>query len=525
MVPQFHVETHYSLLFSNIYFFSPFLTRSAVSKLEETLKWRHGTVRRHVPVEQHSSSKNPQPYPQITDTTKQKSDDLARSRRVHIKNAMKHAWDGYRTEAWGFDELLPVSGGFKDNWGGMAVTLVDSLSTLWLMGLKDEFYEARDFVKHELTYSDVGAVSVFETTIRSLGGLLSAFDLSGDRSFLDSADELGSRLLKAFDTPSGIPYGEVVLNGEEAYNTRWHSSVAILSEAGTMQLEFRYLSEATGKREYATKALNVIDELAKMQLSNGLFYLYIQNEKKRPQWGNKKLSVGAMGDSMYEYLLKLWLQGKKTETKYRRLYDSAIQGVHEELLKQNAASGLFYIAESDNGQIIDKMDHLSCFAGGMLALGAATQPKGSNSKIAQRDLKTAKSLAFTCYQMYKTSVTGLAPEAVWFGKQGIEQKRHAIYSILRPETVETFFILHQITGDPVYREWGWEIFLALNQFCRTDYGYGSLKDVNKVALDDKMESFFLAETLKYLYLLQDPDTEVDILNKHIFSSEAHPLTI
>ena len=216
MTSKFYVCRDPLIYFLILYFSSPSLMRSAVSKLEETFKGRHGTVRRHVPV------KNPQPYPQITDAIKQKSDDLARSRRVHIKNAMKHAWEGYRTEAWGFDELLPVSGGSKDNWGGMAVTLVDSLSTLWLMGLTDEFYEARDFVKHELTYADVGAVSVFETTIRSLGGLLSAFDLSGDRSFLDSADELGSRLLKAFDSPSGIPYGEVVLNGEEAYNTRWH---------------------------------------------------------------------------------------------------------------------------------------------------------------------------------------------------------------------------------------------------------------------------------------------------------------
>ena len=170
---------------------------------------------------------------------KQESDALARNRRVHIKNAMKHAWEGYRTEAWGFDELLPLSAGSKDNWGGMAVTMIDSLSTLWLMDLKDEFYEARDFVEHELSFADVGVVSVFETTIRSLGGLLSAFDLSGDRAFLEKADDLGSRLLKSFDSPSGIPYGEAVVNGVDAYNTPWHSSVAILSEAGTMQLEFR----------------------------------------------------------------------------------------------------------------------------------------------------------------------------------------------------------------------------------------------------------------------------------------------
>ena len=100
-----------------------------------------------------------------------------------------------------------------------------------------------------------------------------------------------------------------------------------------------------------------------------------------------------------------------------------------------------------------------------------------------------------------------------------------MYSILRPETVETFFVLHQITSDPVYREWGWEVFLALEQFCKTEYAYGSLKDVNRETLDDKMESFVLAETLKYLYLLQDPDSDVDILNKHVFTTEAHVFKI
>ena len=89
--------------------------------------------------------------------------------------------------------------------------------------------------------------------------------------------------------------------------------------------------------------------------------------------------------------------------------------------------------------------------------------------------------------------------------------------VLRPETVETFFILNQLTGDPVYREWGWEIFMSIEKFCKTKYGYGAYEDVTDVNLQpkDEMESFFLAETLKYLYLLMDPDTEVDILNKVI----------
>lgn len=108
------------------------------------------------------------------------------------------------------------------------------LSTLWLLGMKEEFWEARDWVKESLNFNNVSkAVSVFETTIRNLGSLLSAFDLSGDRSFLDKADDLGTRLMKAFNSPSGVPHGEVELfDGGRAFNTDWHPSSAALAEIG-----------------------------------------------------------------------------------------------------------------------------------------------------------------------------------------------------------------------------------------------------------------------------------------------------
>ena len=129
--------------------------------------------------------------------------------------------------------------------------------------------------------------------------------------------------------------------------------------------------------------------------------------------------------------------------------------------------------------------------------------------------------------MYAQSPTGIAPEVVWFGPDGIERRRHAIYNILRPETAETFYILYKLTGDPTYREWGHEMFLALNEHLKTDLAFGSMEDVENPELEisDKMESFFVAETLKYLYLLQDPNSEIDILRKHVFNTEAHPLRI
>jgi Glycosyl hydrolase family 47 len=175
-----------------------------------------------------------------------------------------------------------------------------------------------------------------------------------------------------------------------------------------------------------------------------------------------------------------------------------------------------------------KMDHLVCFMGGSLALGAYTDPLGLQSTRAQRDLKTARALTYTCYQMYARMKTGIAPEFVQFhAGNDFSIGRGAPHYLLRPETVESFFILNQLTGDPIYREWGWEVFQSIEKYCKTAIAYGALSNVQDTEQQprDKMESFFLAETIKYLYLLQDPDTEIDVLNKHVFNTEAHPLRI
>lgn len=128
--------------------------------------------------------------------------------------------------------------------------------------------------------------------------------------------------------------------------------------------------------------------------------------------------------------------------------------------------------------------------------------------------------------MYARMKTGISPEYVDF-VAGADFKvgRVAPHYLLRPEAVESFYILNSLTGDPIYREWGWEVFQSIEKYCKTHVAYGSLKNVqdDKTEPRDDMESFFLAETLKYLYLLNDPDSEIDILNKHVFNTEAHPM--
>jgi len=338
------------------------------------------------------------PY-RLTSSVLQKSDNLARQRREHIKHGMKHAWKGYKTNAFGHDEVLPVSGGAQDNWGELGTTLVDGLDTLWIMNMTNEFYEARNWVRDHLSHDRAGQKSLFEVTIRNLGGLLGAFDCSNDTVFLEKADDLGSRLLKAFETPSGLPYGRIDLISGSSNNAGWTGNNAILSEVGTLSMEFRYLGHITKKQEYTNAANRIFEVLKQVEPSNGLYPYFIHNNAPIPLFGNDKLTFGSMADSFYEYMLKLWLQSNRTEYLYRSMYDKSIDGMHDELLQKSYPSNLTYIADRINGKIDKKMDHLACFMGGLLALGAYTDPEGLNSERARRDLKTAKALTFTCYQM------------------------------------------------------------------------------------------------------------------------------
>ena len=335
------------------------------------------------------------PY-SITVHQRQKSDDLARLRRVYVKKAMRFAWAGYEQYAWGMDEILPISRRGTNNWGGFAVTMIDSLDTLWLMDMKEEFYRAREYV-HKTLNHDKGArsVSFFETTIRSVGGLLSAYDWSGDKIFLESALDLARRLIKAFnDSPTGIPFGQVNLQTGKSSNIPWAGNNAILAEFGTVQLEYRWLDEYVSTPETAEmrrKVERVYDILRDMTPENGLFPYYMKNENSgKPAFANDHITFGAMADSFYEYTLKIWIQGGKMEPLYRQMYDRSIQGMHDELLFKSEPSGLYYIADKVGGAVDHKMDHLVCFMGGQLALGAYTDPRGLDSQRARRDLKTGR---------------------------------------------------------------------------------------------------------------------------------------
>jgi hypothetical protein len=469
------------------------------------------------PAEKSSSSETP---------TKAAGGHAAQvERQEAVKKAMKHAWDAYVQHAWGKDELKPVSKSHQ-NWLDIGLTIVDSLDTLWIMGLKDEFQKARDWVANELSFEKNRDVSTFETSIRVFGGLLSAYDLSRDKMFLQKAKDIGDRLLKAFDSsPLGIPLSQVHLTSGRASLASWTGGRAILSEIGTLQLEYVYLAKHLGEPKYAERVLNIFEVLHKHnkeQQLHGLYPVYV-NVNNGQQSGH--VTLGALGDSYYEYLLKMWLLTDKKVPRFREMYDEATAAIAERMVKKTTPAGLWYFAELSDATghgTAAKMDELACFAaGGMFGYGA-------QGATFERDRLIAKEVTSFCHEMWFRMASGIAPEWVnCASDHDFTPGAGGAHYLLRPETIETYFYMWRLTRDPKYRDWAWEAFQAIERSCRVDSGgYSGVRDVTQATggvKDDLQQSFFLAETLKYFYMVFSDDSVS--LDDVVFGTEAHPVSI
>ncbi|XP_075934225.1 mannosidase, alpha, class 1B, member 1b isoform X2 [Anarhichas minor] len=442
-----------------------------------------------------------------------------------VQEAFLHSWKGYKDFAWGHDELRPLSKSYSE-WFGLGLTLIDALDTMWILGLKKEFEEAKSWVATELTFNKNVDVNLFESTIRILGGLLSTYHLTGDTLFLDKAKDIGSRLMPAFNTPSKIPYSDVNIGKGTAHPPRWTSDSTV-AEVTSIQLEFRELSRLTQEPQYQAAVAEVMNQVHKMDGKlDGLVPMFINTNNG--QFTHQGIyTMGARADSYYEYLLKQWIQGGKTENQLLEDYLQAIEGVKKNLLQKSSPNGLTFVGEISHGQFSPKMDHLVCFLPGTLALGA-------HNGLPADHMDLAKELMETCYQMYIQMETGLSPEIVHFNMhegstRDIDVKLADRHNLLRPETVESLFYLYRFTRDHKYQDWGWEILQSFNKYTKVSSGgytsINNVRDPDYPSPRDKMESFFLGETLKYLYLLFSDDPDLISLDQYVFNTEAHPLPI
>lgn len=481
-------------------------------------------------------------YPVICSRVVSESIPPAAEMQQAVQNAFVNSWNGYKKYAWGSDIYHPVTRK-GDNMVGkkpMGWMIVDALDTMMLMGLDDDVKMARDWIDANLDYDIDMPVSVFETTIRMLGGLLSAYYLSNDEMYLEKARGLADRILPAFDSPSGIPTEEVNLArgvAEQAYLY----TISSTAEVATLQLEFKYLAHITGEEKYWRAVEKVIQVIEANNMPNALVPIFIA--PRTGKFSTREIRMGSRGDSYYEYLLKQWLQTSQKEDVYRDMYDDTVEGIKKYMVGYSRPNRLLFIGELprgvDGGDFSPKMDHLVCFAGGMFAIGATNGKTLAEAQALEwsdtqaEDFLLGEQLTRSCVETYLQTATGLGPEIAVFNTDPGSKKDFYIkpldrHNLQRPETVESLFYLYRLTNDKKYREWGWKIFQSFEKYSKLseDAGYTCLRDVENENGEriDNMESFWLAETLKYFWLLFDDDNTWP-LDKIVFNTEAHPLPV
>jgi mannosidase alpha-like ER degradation enhancer 2 len=412
-----------------------------------------------------------------------------------VKGEFLHAWKAYRQYAWGHDALRPLSRTPRDWYGvSLYMTPVDAFDTMVLMGLKDEAADAKRLILDSLRFDLDVEVQSFEITIRILGGLLSAYQLDGDRRFLGLAEDLGKRLLPVFASGTGMPYRYVNLRTGAI-----RDSINNPAEIGTALLEFGTLAKLTGKDVYYEKPKNALRALYARRSGVGLVGTWINVETG--EWTDRTAHIGGAIDSYYEYLIKAWLLFRDREClEMWRTHISAINAY----LADTVRGELWYAqAEMETGKRSGtRYGALEAFFPAVLCLAG--------------DTARAERLQESSFLMWQ--LHGIEPEEIDYSTMTVTSPGY----VLRPEIIESAYYLYTFTGDERYRGMGRTFFRGLTDYCRDETGYAHLKSVVTKEKADAMESFFFAETLKYLYLLFAPEGTIDFRNT-VFTTEAHPI--
>ncbi|CAO2650418.1 Nn.00g017100.m01.CDS01 [Neocucurbitaria sp. VM-36] len=484
-------------------------------------------------------------------------------RREEVKRVFEKSWISYRSHAWMKDALKPISAEYVDQFSGWAATLVDSLDTLWMMGMRDEFYEAVQAVGTiDFGKSTTATVNTFETCIRYVGGLIAAYDLSGHEVLKIKAIEVGDLLYAGFNTKNRMPVDFILVEDAKQGAGLMVENEVVSASPGTITLEFSRLSQITGDDKYYAAVSHLMDVFYQDQNATqlpGMWPMYVSMSEQDVVSGNQ-FSIGGNADSLYEYLPKahaLLGRGDPSSKKYEIMSRTFMDTAMKNLFFRPMIPGNEDILISGNVDVLEdgptldpESEHLSCFIGGLYALGG---------RLFDSDeyLDTGIKLARGCAYAYRSFPTGIMPErynmvlcpgpdrrdpCAWDEEhfvaeaaqrfeykpnlpKGFTTAKDPRY-ILRPEAIESIFILWRITGDAVWRETAWEMFQAVANATDTRYANAAIKDVNVVGSqqEDYMESFWLAETLKYFYLCF-ADTELISLDDFVLNTEAHPFRL
>ncbi|PGH04498.1 mannosyl-oligosaccharide alpha-1,2-mannosidase [Blastomyces parvus] len=469
-------------------------------------------------------------------------------RAQEVKEAFEFAWSGYMEYAFPQDELRSVtntsSNSRRNGWGASAV---DALSTAIIMGCP-EIVETILAHIAELDYSKTDTeVSLFETTIRYMGGMLSGYDLLSENDMGQNPDHIDALLVQsqnladimkyAFNTPTGIPLNNLNLTSKSLGD----GTSTGLAVAGTLILEWMRLSDLTGDPEYGELAAKAESYLLNPEPSKSEPFPGLVGTDINTTTGyflDADVSWGGGTDSFYEYLIKMFVYDESRFGFYRDRWILAIESSIEHLkstIRSNREE-YTYLAGFKKDTFDYTSQHLTCFNGGNFILGGQVlgRPDFINFGL---------DLVEGCYHSYNSTATGIGPEGFGWDRNKVPDNQREFFNEkgfyisssnynLRPEVIESYYYAFRVTGDPMYQEWVWEAFESIRKFCRTESGFTSIDDVNDPTGGKKLdfqESFFFAEVLKYAYLTFAPEADWQVSeegkNKWVYTTEAHPLKV
>jgi mannosyl-oligosaccharide alpha-1,2-mannosidase len=493
-----------------------------------------------------------------------------------VVNAMRHTFETYRELAWGSDGIKPISGKSVSNRNGWGCFIVDSASTLALMGLWTELKLSIEHIK-EIDFNQTDdLVDPFETTIRYVGGLVSLVDLidfgavpesvasKEDRdAILAQAVHLSDKLAPAYDSPTGMPWPRVNFetdqgepdpedsHQQDSTKPRYEHPAIGPARIGSSILEFRSLSRLARDMRYTTRSIKAWAHLVWSQWIepfSGLVDGPMDIMTGAPVGRERHWDAGH--DSYYEYLIKAAIldPGSRHAKTYTNRWTNASFSLRNHLASRSAPSPPTtntshfmqhqFIGKYDNDWYVNEQSHLACFAPGNLILGGTFLER-------PHLVSFGRALLEGCRHTYNASASGIGPEVFswkpsWFSSPGFRNKttftpqtdlqKEQLHTTgfwvadpvyrLRPEYVESLFYAWRITGDLKYREWAWEAFAAIQRECRTRFGFATLADVT-VQRPNAGEGFKGRGRLK-AQLAREKHADADEKKKHLAAEDFTP---
>ncbi|KAF4552204.1 putative glycosyl hydrolase family 47 protein 1 [Elsinoe fawcettii] len=487
----------------------------------------------------------PQGYPSALEET----DNAARA--AFVKDIFQTAFDGYLQFAFPNDELLPVSNGFDNSFGGWACSAVDALGTALVMDMPDAVNTILDYIP-QINFGapkDNQAISLFETNIRYVGGLLSGYDLlKGPLSrlapedpskvdiLLEQTAHLANNLSFAFETPTGIPFNGLFINNR----TNTGGDTNGLATTGTLVLEWTRLSDLTGNATYTELTQRAEEFILSPSPPSSEPYPGLVGTNINITTGEFTDAFGGWiggADSGYEYLLKMYIYDPTRFARYRDRWilaaDSSIANLRS---SPSSRPDLTFLAAYNGTELILESQHLACFDGGNFILGGLVLQE-------QKYIDFGLELVDGCEGTYNGTATGIGPESFSWDTSELPADQAEFYERagffiqdsfyrLRPEVLESFYYAWRATGDEKYRDFAWRAVQNVAKVTRVGSGYSYIRDVNQVdggGFEDFQDSFFFAETLKYGFLIFADDAPYQVQKgveqPFVFTTEGHPIQV